>query len=111
MLSDALESPSSDTRSFDEEDMFGCDSGVETISLTIPPEHPAFPDQDINEFDDAELHAQFDRMDLNMEDVTAMIRALCEVEGVHMLSVSGDIEGSQSDVPSQAEQCSSDVDV
>jgi len=33
MLSDPLESPSSDTMSFDEDDMYGSDSDVETISL------------------------------------------------------------------------------
>lgn len=33
MLSDPLESPSSDEKSFDEDDMYGSDSGVETISL------------------------------------------------------------------------------
>ncbi|KAF8269525.1 hypothetical protein EI94DRAFT_1799086 [Lactarius quietus] len=111
MLSNALESPSSDTRSFDKEDMFGHDSGVDTISLTIPPAHPAHPEKAINEYDDAALHAQCDRMDLNMEDVTAMIRALCASEGIDVASVSGEAEGSHSDVPSQVEQCSSNVDV
>jgi hypothetical protein len=33
MLSDPLESPSSDTMSFDEDDMYGSNSDVETISL------------------------------------------------------------------------------
>ena len=34
MLSDSLDSPSSsDAKSFDEDDMYGSDSGVETISL------------------------------------------------------------------------------
>jgi hypothetical protein len=33
MLSDPLDSPSSDARSFDEDDMYGSDSDVETISL------------------------------------------------------------------------------
>jgi hypothetical protein len=33
MLSDPLDSSSSDTRSFNEDDMYGSDSGVETISL------------------------------------------------------------------------------
>jgi hypothetical protein len=51
MLSDALDSPSSDTKSFDEEDMFGQDSGIDTISLTVPPGGPASPDQDIHEYD------------------------------------------------------------
>ncbi|KAF8268581.1 hypothetical protein EI94DRAFT_1800313 [Lactarius quietus] len=92
----------SDTQSMD---------SLQSSNRSERPEHPAFPDQDINEYDDAERHTQFDRMDLNMEDVTAMIRALCEVEGVDVPSVSDDVEGSQSDVPSQAEQCSSDVDV
>jgi hypothetical protein len=37
MLSDALDSPSSsDAKSFDEDDMYGSDSGVETISLKRP---------------------------------------------------------------------------
>ncbi|KAF8258003.1 hypothetical protein EI94DRAFT_1708412 [Lactarius quietus] len=42
---------SSDTRSFDEEDIFGHDSGIDTISLTIPPGHPARPEMAINEYD------------------------------------------------------------
>jgi hypothetical protein len=33
MLCDPLDSSSSDTQSFDEDDMYGSDSGVETISL------------------------------------------------------------------------------
>jgi hypothetical protein len=33
MLSDPLDSSSSDAQSFDEDDMYGSDSGVETISL------------------------------------------------------------------------------
>lgn len=33
MLSDPIDSPSSDTKSFDEDDMYGSDSDVETISL------------------------------------------------------------------------------
>jgi hypothetical protein len=33
MFLDPLESPSSDAKSFDEDDMYGSDSGVETISL------------------------------------------------------------------------------
>ena len=33
MFPDPLDSPSSDTKSFDEDDMYGSDSGVETISL------------------------------------------------------------------------------
>jgi hypothetical protein len=50
MLSDALDSPSSDTKSFDEEDMFGQDSGIDTISLTVLPGSPASPDG-MNEYD------------------------------------------------------------
>jgi hypothetical protein len=34
MFSDPLDSTSSDEQSFDEDDMFGSDSDVETISLT-----------------------------------------------------------------------------
>jgi hypothetical protein len=33
MLCDPLDSSSSDTQSFDEDDMYGSDSGMETISL------------------------------------------------------------------------------
>jgi hypothetical protein len=33
MFSDPLESPSSDAKSFDKNDMYGSDSGMETISL------------------------------------------------------------------------------
>ena len=36
MLSDPLNSPTSDTRSFDEDDMYRSDSDVETISLKRP---------------------------------------------------------------------------
>jgi hypothetical protein len=50
MLSDALDSPSSDTKSFDEEDMFGQDSGIDTISLMVLPGSPASPDG-MNKYD------------------------------------------------------------
>ena len=41
MLSDPLDSPTSDTRSLDEDDMYGSDSVVKTISLKRPCEAPA----------------------------------------------------------------------
>ena len=45
MLSDPLDSPSSDAKSFDEDDMYGSDSDVETISLRRPCQAAA-PDSD-----------------------------------------------------------------
>jgi hypothetical protein len=46
MLSDPLESPSSDALSFDEDDMYGSDTDVETISL-VPTR--AVPELDTND--------------------------------------------------------------
>jgi hypothetical protein len=43
MFFDPLDSSSSDTQSFDEDDMFGSDSGVETISLKPESEEQASP--------------------------------------------------------------------
>jgi hypothetical protein len=41
MLSNPLDSPSSDAKSFDEDDMYGSDSDIETISLKPFLRHPA----------------------------------------------------------------------
>jgi hypothetical protein len=46
MLSDPLESPSSDALSFDEDDIYGSDTNVETISL-VPTR--AVPELDTND--------------------------------------------------------------
>jgi hypothetical protein len=49
-------------------------------------------------------------MDLNMYNFTAMINAVCKSEGIDVGSVSGEVEGSHSDMPSDMEQCNSDTD-
>jgi hypothetical protein len=45
-----------------------------------------------------------------MEDSTTTIKAVCNSEGISVGSVSGEAEGSQSDVPSDMEQCITDVE-
>jgi hypothetical protein len=51
MLSDASDSPSSDIKSFDEEDMFGQDLGIDPISLMVSLGCLASLDEDINGYD------------------------------------------------------------
>ncbi|KAN0135974.1 hypothetical protein V8E53_006135 [Lactarius tabidus] len=90
MLSDPLDSPSSDARSFDEDDMYGSDSDVETISLRPFRAQPA-----INAGD-----SLMDRLNINMEKGTAMLSALCEAAGL-------DVSSILSNVPAHASGASS----
>ena len=92
MLSDPLDSPSPDAKSFDEDDMYGSDSDVEIISLRHPCQAAA-PDSDaslvcpdlllqfgfLHMIQDVDVHLQLDRLDMGMSRATAMLEALCQV--------------------------------
>ncbi|KAN0128954.1 hypothetical protein V8E53_013216 [Lactarius tabidus] len=84
MLSDPLESPSSDALSFDEDDMYGSDPDVETISL-LPLR--AVHKLETNELLHNDIVSQMDRLNLNMERGTAMLSALCEAAGLDVSSI------------------------
>ncbi|KAN0127850.1 hypothetical protein V8E53_014297 [Lactarius tabidus] len=97
MLSDPLDSPSSDARSFDDDDMYGSDSDVETISLRPFRAQPAL---DAGESRHDDVVAQMDRLNINMEKGTAMLSALCEAAGL-------DVSSILSNVPARASGASS----
>src|ERR1700761_7919749 len=98
MLSDPLDSPTSDTRSFDEDDMYGSDSDVETISLKHPCKAPTTgsdaplvcPDWltffcFLHFIQDMEVHLQLERLEIDMGRAAAMVEALCNAEGIDPL--------------------------
>ena len=100
MLSDPLDSPSSDAKSFDEDDMYGSDSDVETISLKRPSQVAA-PDSDaslvclhllpqfgfLHILQDVNVHLQLDRLDMGTSRAMAMLEALCESEEINSSSL------------------------
>jgi len=111
MLSDPLDSPSSDAKSFDEDDMYGSDSDAETISLKRPCQAAA-PDSDaslvcphllpqfgfLHMIQDVDVHLQLDRLDMGMSRAMAMLEALCESEGINSSS-SMEAESDMSALP------------
>ncbi|KAN0138809.1 hypothetical protein V8E53_003197 [Lactarius tabidus] len=80
----SLTFPSSDALSFDEDDMYGSDPDVKTISL-LP--FRAVPKLETNESLHNDIVSQMDRLNLNMERGTVMLSALCEVAGLDVLSI------------------------
>ena len=105
MLSDPLDSPTSDTRSFDEDDMYGSDSDVETISLKRPCEAPATESDAslvcpesltffcfLHLIQDTEVHLQLERLEIGMGRAAAMLEASCHAEGIDPMSSSTDAE-------------------
>ena len=105
MLSDPLDSPTSDTRSFDEDDMYGSDSDVETISLKRPCEAPATESDAslvcpesltffcfLHFIQDMEVHVQLEKLEMGMGRAAAMLEALCHAEGIDPMSSSTDAE-------------------
>jgi len=105
MLSDPLDSPTSDTRSFDEDDMYGSDSDVETISLKCPCEAPATESDAslvcpdwltffcfLHFIQDMEVHLQLESLEIGMSRATAMLEALCNAEGIDPMSSSTEAE-------------------
>ena len=105
MLSDPLDSPTSDTRTFDEDDMYRSDYDVDTISLKHPCIAPATESdaslvcpESLTSFcflqlvQDMEVHLQLERFEIGMGRATAMLEALCHAEGIDPMSSSTDAE-------------------
>ena len=123
MLSDPLDSPSPDTKSFDEDDMYGSDPDVESISLK-PHCQPAATNSDaslvcphflawfysLHMIQDLDMLLQLDRLDMGMDRVTAMLEALCEAEGMNTSSSLIETECNVPSLPLPDGSSSEDVD-
>lgn len=113
MFSDPLDSSSSDTRSFDDDDMYGSDSGVETISLKHDLKEKARDNKETmvctcpTMYIRAILHLRqedsliptFARMEVIMNDIAIMVNALCEAEGIDATSIPSDAQDQSSSLP------------
>lgn len=114
MLSDPLDGSLSDNQSFDEDDMYGSDSDIETISLKPESEEQA---RSTNEYivcnwlttlihsilhwkQDSELVAQLERIEMQMHRVTLMVEALGEAEGINASSFTNTLQDHLSSLPS-----------
>jgi hypothetical protein len=114
MFSDPLDSSSSDDQSFDEDDMYGSDSGVETISLG-----PESKDeiQSLNQDlvsthlvkqihailhlkQDTDIMPELESLETDMRDLSIMVKALCDAQGIDVTSIPGEAQGQSSSVPS-----------
>jgi len=107
LFSDPLDSTSDDEQSFDEEDMFGSDPDAETISLGFKSnkKKQSF-DEDIvgiiisgylvqeclHLIQDGDLIPQFEGMSMDLRNISAMMDALCEAEGIDVSSITGDMK-------------------
>ena len=111
LFSDPLDGTSSDEQSFDEADMFGSDSDAETISLgfksndqknlfdeqvvciiissPLVQEHS----QCLHMIQDGNLIPQFEGMSMDLRNISAMMEALCEAEGVDPSSITEELGG------------------
>ncbi|KAH9016537.1 hypothetical protein EDB84DRAFT_1567201 [Lactarius hengduanensis] len=91
MFSDPIDSSSSDTESFAEDEMYGSDTNVETISLK-PDSMEPLPDQAStvaanDGMEDAGLMSETEEMCMDLKDIKLMASALCETEqGVQALA-------------------------
>ena len=112
MLSDPLSSPSSDAQSFDEDDMYGSDPDVETISLRPLLQSPESesPAAEMDDplvllilliatdyfIQDAETIAQFDTLNMSLNQSYAMLSALYVTAELCTLSTSSEEDGDAS---------------
>jgi hypothetical protein len=92
LFSDSEDNLSSDTQSFDMDDLYGSDSGIETFSLAPPSDaqvrmtseqtvcnFPHYTHSGLLTFkQDSNIIPPFDRMEMNMQDTSLMLQALCE---------------------------------
>ncbi|KAH9037471.1 hypothetical protein EDB85DRAFT_2142419 [Lactarius pseudohatsudake] len=81
MFSDPIDSSSSDTESFAEDEMYGSDTNVETISLK-PDSMEPLPDQAStvaanDGMEDAGLMSETEEMCMDLKDIKLMASALC----------------------------------
>jgi hypothetical protein len=101
MLSDPLDGSSSDTQSFDEDEMYGSDSGVETISLKPNSKEDAgsadelmvcklaheYIEAILLRMQDTELSTQLESLELNTHRVSLIVEALGEAAGIDVSSL------------------------
>ncbi|KAN0133107.1 hypothetical protein V8E53_009137 [Lactarius tabidus] len=89
LFSDPLDGTSSDEQSFDEEDMCGSDSDVETISLGFRSNDQVQPiDMQV---DGDHIH-QSEDMSMDLRNITTMMEALCKAEGIDISSITGEAD-------------------
>ncbi|KAH9027901.1 hypothetical protein EDB85DRAFT_1892800 [Lactarius pseudohatsudake] len=96
MFSDPIDSSSSDTESFAEDEMYGSDANVETISLK-PDSMEPLPDQAStvaasDGMEDAGLMSETEEMCMDLKDIKLMASALCETEQVNVSQMTGETE-------------------
>ncbi|KAF8258709.1 hypothetical protein EI94DRAFT_1707749 [Lactarius quietus] len=89
MLSDPSNGSSSDAQSFDEDDMYGSDSGIQSISMKPHSEEKVTISNEVQMGKDqnTEISTQVQRMDINMGNVSIIMDALCEAEGIDISSI------------------------
>ncbi|KAF8258426.1 hypothetical protein EI94DRAFT_1815345 [Lactarius quietus] len=89
MLSDPIDDSSSDTQSFNEDDMYGSDSGIQSISMKPHSKEEVTISNEVqmNEDQNTEISTQVQRMDINMGNVSIIMDALCEAEGIDISSI------------------------
>jgi hypothetical protein len=121
MFSDPLDSPSSDSKSFDEDDMYGSDSDVETISMK-----PSSNEQDRSPtghmvctlfchrlgsslylMQDNDTSSELDSLEMDVKDLSIMVKALCEVQGIDVSAI--DCETQSRFVGLHSSQNTSDI--
>ncbi|KAH9012744.1 hypothetical protein EDB85DRAFT_1900136 [Lactarius pseudohatsudake] len=96
MFSDPIDSSSSDTESFAEDEMYGSDANVETISLK-PDSMEPLPDQAStvaasDGMEDAGLMSETEEMCMDLKDIKLMASTLCETEQVNVSQMTGETE-------------------
>jgi hypothetical protein len=105
---------SSDTHSFDEDDMYGIDTDVETINLSPHSNTHIEPDNEpmvsyfnmtffkpTSHFEQvSDLITQLDRMAMNMQDATLMVQALCQAEDIDVSSITDEAPSQLSNLSS-----------
>ncbi|KAF8267879.1 hypothetical protein EI94DRAFT_1801089 [Lactarius quietus] len=89
MLSDPSDGSSSDAQSFDEDDMYGSDSGIQSISMKPHSKEEVTISNEVqmNEDQNTEISTQVQRMDISMGNVSIIMGALCEAEGIDISSI------------------------
>jgi hypothetical protein len=112
MFSDPIDGTESDTRSFDEEDMYGSDTGVISVSMKPQPTVEPMPSTeshvsthaslivyilDLHTMNqDTDLSTQFERMNVNLGNISIIMEALCEAEGIDVSSITDDADAQSS---------------
>ena len=121
IFSDPLDSTSSDEMSFDEEDMYGSDPNIETISLGAGSNQKSqCPEEDVVYAPHAQTintilylwqHSdgipEFDSISLAISKMEIMARALCDADGIDISALGG--EGEEGIASALLPQSTSDM--